>query len=133
MRLYKANIFPSGSDHTPNAMRSIRVPLCAQLKNVLLAAVCTTLVTSSAYADDSEVFFREIFRVKEHQPNVLFVMDTSWSMAHKDEAEKLYTPRIDRLKNAMSTFLNEARNVNVGVMRINGEKGGGGLIYPSPH
>jgi len=95
------------------------------LKNSLVAALLTLLCSGSSLADDSEVFFGQVDRSKDSQPNLLFILDTSVSM--QDPAGN---PRLTRLKTAMKNILNTADNVNIGLMRMNGWAGGGGILYP---
>lgn len=84
-------------------------------------------VSAQAQADDTEVFFGTDQRADYGQPNVLFVLDTSSSMTRTDNTG---SSRIARLKVAMTSILNSASNLNVGLMTYNGTKGGGAVLYP---
>ena len=98
---------------------------------LLTFVTSTTLAVSlsvPAHADDTEVFFGQIERSDATHPNVLFVLDTSGSMTLGDTGQ--VGTRMDRLREAMGTILDEATNVNIGLMRMNGLRGGGSVIYP---
>jgi len=100
-----------------------------QSYSITKIAFALLLVTfNSALADDSEVFFGQVDRSKNTQPNVLFILDTSGSMNENDHGfEKT---RLERMKDAMSVILNQATGVNIGLMRLNGHESGGAVIYP---
>jgi len=94
----------------------------------LIAAACISSVClSSAFADDTEVFFGQVDPNLNTNPNVLFVLDTSGSMRYRDGTD---TSRLERMKNALDVILDNATNVNIGVMQFSGEKGGGAVVYP---
>ena len=98
---------------------------------LLTLVTSTTLAVSlsvPAHADDTEVFFGQIERSDATHPNVLFVLDTSGSMTLSDSGQ--VGTRMDRLREAMGTILDEATNVNIGLMRMNGLEGGGAVVYP---
>lgn len=61
-------------------------------------------------------------------PNVLFVLDASLSMGRRDPG--FNKSRIARLREAMSTVLNNAQQINVGIMRFSHRLSGGRIIYP---
>ena len=90
-------------------------------------ALSSTIAFSSAFADDTEVFFGRVTTDSTTQPNVLFVLDTSGSMDSYDNTSK---SRLERMKDAMHTILDETANVNVGLMRFNGYQGGGAVLHP---
>jgi len=102
----------------------------SRLKTTFIATAVSLLCLNSAVADDTEVFFGQVDRTKNTQPNVLFVLDTSGSMNWPDNAINEPRSRLERMKEAMTTILNESDNVNVGIMRFNGGSGGGAVLYP---
>ncbi len=102
------------------------------IRHKLLTTTATVAiaVTASlpAHADDSEVFFGQVSNNSSVHPNVLFVLDTSRSMHDPDPGQE--GSRLDRMKEAMETILDDATNVNVGLMRFNSIEGGSSVIYP---
>ena len=94
----------------------------------LIGAVCaSTLSLSTAFADDTEVFFGQVDPDLDIFPNVLFVLDTSGSMNSTDNTS---STRLERMKDALDTILDNTTNVNVGIMRFNGSQGGGAVLFP---
>lgn len=90
--------------------------------------VSVATIYSPVYADDTEVFFGQVDPNTNVHPNVLFVLDTSGSMNSRDSG---YTgTRLERMKSALNTILDNSTNVNVGLMRFNGFYGGGSVLYP---
>ena len=81
-----------------------------------------------AFADDTEVFFGQVDPDLDVFPNVLFVLDTSGSMNWGDAG--YVGTRLERMKDALDTILDNTANVNVGVMRFNGSSGGGSVLFP---
>jgi len=105
---------------THNKIRT-RVP-------ILATAIClSSLCLSSAFADDTEVFFGQVDPSLDTLPNVLFVLDTSSSMKNTDGTG---ISRLERMKSALATILDNVTNVNVGVMRFSGSNGGGAVLFP---
>ena len=81
-------------------------------------------------ADDTEIFFpREIIQDGEVvKPNLLFMMDTSGSMAGVDTGEN--TTRLRRMQDALGTLLDSlGDNVKVGLGRLSGSEGGA-ILFP---
>ena len=99
----------------------------AKLRTATIATALTVANISPVHADDTEVFFGQLDRTQNNQPNVMFVLDTSGSMGKKDGQT---LSRLDRMKNAMRQILNQSSNINVGLMRFNGGGSGGAVIYP---
>lgn len=98
-------------------------PICVLLISALISAVAIT----PSYADDTEVFFGQNEGAFQTNPNVLFVLDVSGSMRNKDGGT---ISRLDRMKSAMRTLLDQSNGFNVGVMTFQGERGGGAVRYP---
>lgn len=95
--------------------------------SLLSAACASALCLSTAFADDTEVFFGQVDPNLDIFPNVMFVLDTSGSMMEKDDTTQT---RLDRMKGALNTILDNTTNVNVGIMRLNGSSGGGAVLFP---
>lgn len=94
----------------------------------LLGALCaSSICMSSAFADDTEVFFGQVDPNLDIFPNVMFVLDTSGSMNVTDGSS---TSRLERMKEALDIILDNTTNVNVGLMRFNGTEGGGAVLFP---
>ena len=99
-----------------------------QWRNLMKGFCLSSLVVcSSVLADDTEVFYGQVASSVDTQPNVLFVLDTSSSMNSKDGTG---VTRLQRMKDALTTILDEATNVNVGIMRFNGASSGSSVIVP---
>ena len=96
-------------------------------KVLLSTALASALCLSTASADDTEVFFGQVDPNLDIFPNVMFVLDTSGSMNWKDGTDE---SRLERMKDALDTILDNVTNVNVGVMRFNGSLGGGAVLFP---
>lgn len=75
-------------------------------------------------ADDTEIFFGGSSGTATN--NVLFILDTSGSMATDDEGNG--TSRMDDLKEAFKSLLSQVNGVNVGMMRFSNP--GGPVLYP---
>jgi len=97
------------------------------LKNCLIAGMISACIFSTAAADDTEVFFGQVDPSLDIFPNVLFVLDTSGSMNAFDGGSE---SRLERMKLALDTILDNSANVNVGMMRFNGSSGGGAVLFP---
>jgi len=95
--------------------------------SLISAACASVLCLSTAFADDTEVFFGQVDPNLDIFPNVMFVLDTSGSMMEKDNTSHT---RLDRMKDALGTILDNTTNVNVGIMRLNGSSGGGAVLFP---
>lgn len=82
------------------------------LRTLLASALASTLMlqASVSFADDTEIFFGGSAIDSGIQPNVLFVLDNSGSMAGT---------RMTQLKSAFNTIMSSAGNINVGVMSMN--------------
>lgn len=109
---------------------SDRRRLPRKIGTTLIASAMAVLCFGTSFADDTEVFFGQVDRTRNNQPNVLFVLDTSGSMNWTDAQVGGSATRLERMKEAMTTILNQSDNVNVGLMRFNGVHGGGSVLYP---
>ena len=76
-------------------------------------------------ADDTEIYLGNINVSAGVRPNVLFVLDTSGSMSGMDGMSQ---DRLDRMKDALKTILDDANNINVGLMRFTDP--GGPILFP---
>lgn len=95
-----------------------------KLSSGLIAFLFSSLAGLSAHADDTEIFFLGTADT-DIQPNVLFILDNSISMAADDNTG---TSRMDRMKSAMIQLLNNMNNVNVGLMQFSFP--GAAVVYP---
>ncbi len=98
-----------------------------RIKNLVAACAISVCVFSTAWADDTEVFFGQVDPSLDIFPNVLFVLDTSGSMQYFDGGTQ---SRLERMKEALNIILDNSANVNVGMMRFNGGFGGGAVLFP---
>lgn len=87
--------------------------------------------TGQVVADDTEIFFpEEIIQDDDTvvRPNLLFLMDTSGSMASNDGTG---ITRLQRMKDALTTVLDSlGANINVGLGRLSGSEGGA-ILFPA--
>ena len=99
-----------------------------KIRTVVLSGIAAAIVSVPAtYADDTEIFFGKDGVGAESNPNIMFILDNSGSMRASD------TPgitRIEQVKSAMSTLLDQSSDFNVGLMTFNGRDGGGSVRYP---
>ncbi len=105
-----------------------------RLDNQYIRAITSGLLLSfigltPLQADDTEIFFGQNTDSFNNNPNILFVLDNSGSMRVKDTGFD-DTSRIDRLKSAMSTLLDQSSSYNVGLMAFQGRDHGGVIRYP---
>lgn len=99
-----------------------------KLLKTFLGMVFTLFVFAPVvWADDTEVFFGDVSSSSETFPNILFIFDTSSNMGSKGSYG---VSRLNRLKEAMGTILDEVTNVNMGFMGWNGQGYGGSVHYP---
>jgi type IV pilus assembly protein PilY1 len=102
--------------------------------NVTLTAFLAAMTMSPvAGAYDTDIYFSNIASGSgvnnnhSQQPNILFILDTSgsmqWNMSSTDSRS-----RMSVLKNSMNTLIDNAQNVNMGIMRFSYE--GGAVSYP---
>ncbi|MEE9337105.1 MAG: PilC/PilY family type IV pilus protein [Methylococcaceae bacterium] len=90
-----------------------------------LAFAMLIFFSSPVNSDDTEIYLGGGTASVEVKPNVLFVLDTSSSMTSTDGTG---ITRLQRMKTALNSILNQATNINVGMMRFHGE--GGPVLYP---
>ena len=76
-------------------------------------------------ADDTEIYLGNVNVTAGVRPNVLFILDTSGSMSGMDGMSQ---DRLDRMKDALHIILNDANNINVGLMRFTDP--GGPILFP---
>lgn len=96
-----------------------------------LAAIATGMymaASSTAYADDTDIFFNTQYR-DTTKPNILFIVDTSGSMAWQQDGSPTepYTTTPSRMtivRNAMVDLLDTVNRVNVGLSRFTNPPGG---------
>ncbi|MGI9227272.1 MAG: VWA domain-containing protein, partial [Gammaproteobacteria bacterium] len=101
------------------------------VKKLSTSLIITMMVFASSFqamADDTEIFFSSVSlnSTTSIQPNVLMVLDTSSSMTN--EVGTTGMNRLEHMKEAMHTILDNANNINVGIMRFHGK--GGPVLFP---
>lgn len=104
-----------------------RVPLSnmrALAAGFLLSAVNAFV---PVLADDTEVFFGQADPSIDSRSNVLLVLDTSSSMNRTDG---VHITRLERMKTALNSLIDNSTDVNIGLMRFNGSNGGGPVLFP---
>jgi len=100
----------------------------AQFARVLFfSALVAVVAITPSRADDTEVFFGQNDDAFRTNPNVLFILDISGSMREDDNTD---SSRLDRLKEAMRSLLDQSNGFNVGIMTFQGSNGGGAIRYP---
>ncbi|MCV2883120.1 PilC/PilY family type IV pilus protein [Aestuariibacter sp. AA17] len=85
----------------------------------------TLLLCNVGFADDLEIYLGTGNETATYDPNVLFIMDTSGSMAGKDGGTE---SRMLRVQKALKETLQSATNINAGLMRFSDL--GGPVLYP---
>ena len=83
------------------------------------------MISFSAFADDLDIYVGSSDSAVTYKPNVLFIMDTSGSMAGKDGTS---TTRMQKVQDALREALGSATNINAGLMRFSDL--GGPVLYP---
>ncbi len=109
-----------------NRISLIRQSVCKAFFYSLLLCVLT-LSTGFAAADDTDVFFGQAPDDEDRRPNVLLVLDTSFSMRDLDGGT---IPRLTRMQSAVMQILESDVDINIGLMQYNGLDGGGPVLYP---
>jgi len=85
-----------------------------KIRTAVLSGIAAAIISVPAtYADDTEIFFGKDGVGSESNPNILFVLDNSGSMRTSDTPG---TTRIEQVKSAMSTLLDQSSDFNVGVV-----------------
>lgn len=79
----------------------------------------------SAFGDDLDIYLGTSSQAVTYNPNVMFIMDTSGSMASTDNTEQ---SRMLRVKNSLKEALQSATNINAGLMRFSDY--GGPVLFP---
>ena len=99
----------------------------SRILNLALATTLGALAGLPAHleADDTEIYLGDQTLADGVRPNVLFILDTSGSMSGTDGQAK---DRLDRMKEALHIVLDEANNINVGLMRFTDP--GGPILFP---
>ena len=94
-------------------------------------AGCLLVLAGQAGAtprDDTEIYFNTAKPDKNNRPNVLFILDSSTSMLEPVSGPGSQS-RIAALKGAMKVLLENASDVNVGLMRFSANDGGP-VLFP---
>lgn len=97
----------------------------SKVASAFFAAILSAMISFTAQADDIEIYLGVGGNQLTYNPNVLFIMDSSGSMAGKDGT---YESRLLRVQNALKDALRSATNINAGLMRFSDY--GGPILYP---
>ena len=98
------------------------------LRRLLTGATLSITVLSSAFADDTEIFFGRSTDAFDNNPNILFVLDISGSMGFTDNGAN--GTRMARLQGAMRLLLDQSSSFNVGMAAFQDSFGGSAIRYP---
>ncbi|MEM1404552.1 MAG: hypothetical protein AAGG55_14540 [Pseudomonadota bacterium] len=99
--------------------------LSKSIRRIAGACFAALWCTSPVWGDDTEIFFGDV-STTDIRPNVLFIIDTSGSMGSGVSGAP--GDRLDNVKEAFYTLMDELANVNVGLMRFTNP--GGPILYP---
>ncbi len=95
-------------------MKRFRILLTAVLAGVLMG------LSIPGYTDDTSLYNRPVDVLDENsRPNILFVLDRSWSMRKKDPGNT--GTRMERMQEALLRLMDDMNNVNVGFMTFSGQ------------
>lgn len=112
--------------NTSSSSRTLAVRLSTLILGLVLGSG-----TGQVIADDTEIFFPEQIIQDDDtvvRPNLLFLMDTSGSMA---ETDGFSVSRLQRMKDALTQVINSlGANINVGLGRLSGSEGGA-ILFPT--
>lgn len=100
-----------------------------QRTGILLGLMFSLFLQAPLHADDTEIFFGQNDDSFNNNPNILFVLDSSGSMGTMDTGFNNVS-RMDRLKSAMGSLLDQVSSYNVGLMAFQGYGHGGAIRYP---
>ncbi len=107
----------------------VRLRVWQLVRPIAMALLSGSLLAPLAsQADDSEVFFTRRDASDNNAANVLFMFDTSGSMAAYDNSDYR---RITRMKQAMIDVIDSIDSVNIGIGTFNGVSEGGAILYPA--
>lgn len=96
-----------------------------KISRFVKTSVLTACLAFTANADDLEIYLGTGGSAVTYDPNVLFIMDTSGSMAGRDGTAE---SRMLRVQNALKRTLSTVTNINAGLMRFSDF--GGPVLYP---
>ncbi len=96
------------------------------LLSALLLVVSPLVITATAVADDTEIFFSSSNANTNIKPNILLLLDTSGSMNRTDPGET--SSRLELMQNALNNIIDGATNVKIGLARFTAP--GGAIVYP---
>ncbi|MEW9798746.1 PilC/PilY family type IV pilus protein [Alteromonas sp. CYL-A6] len=96
-----------------------------RLTSTVFSFLLFSCIGWSAWGDDLDIYLGTSSTAVTYNPNVLFIMDTSGSMANTDDTTE---SRMLRVKNALKEALSQATNINAGLMRFSDY--GGPVLFP---
>lgn len=91
-----------------------------------IAALLFATAAPNVSAHDTDIYFTDP-AASGLKPNVVLVLDTSGSM--ETQVGTTGMMRLDHMKEAMKTIVDESANINIGVMRFSSDEGAA-VIYP---
>ena len=109
-------------------MSTIERSRYARPRRLFAGCALSIIVLSSAFADDTEIFFGRGGDAFTNNPNILFVLDNSGSMEFTDAGTE--GTRMARLQGAMRLLLDQSSSFNVGMAAFQGSYGGSAIRYP---
>lgn len=103
----------------------------------LMVGIASGLSIAPSWADDTELYAGQVQEIKStDRPNILFVMDRSGSMGWYDYEKvdentcaKNPKNRMEQLRSALLSLLDEVTNVNVGIMTFT-SSGNAAIEFP---
>ncbi|PWK50918.1 PilC/PilY family type IV pilus protein [Pleionea mediterranea] len=101
--------------------------LTKYLKVAVFFSIYTAFCVSSAYADDTEIFYSESNR-NPQIPNILFIVDTSGSMSSDATSDEDGPDRLEVVQNTLLQLIETLPESNVGLSRFTVP--GGPILYP---
>ena len=128
VRLAPANFRARPIEQIPMNRRRLMTMMTTRVR-AGLAALLVVLGTApvALHADDIDIYTPVVDA--DFEPTVMFMIDTSASMAFTGKA--WYPTRMDRLRAPLVDYLRSATDVKVGLSAFNGLKRGGAILQPA--
>ena len=111
-------------------------------RQLIYAFLLSVFCMHPVWADDTEIYFSPVSGA-DAQPNIVFLLDASYSMLSydcangrrrnrpcNDGSEFGNVNRLDRMNAALTRIINSVTDVNIGIMRFSNTFAGSRVIYP---